>query len=129
MGQYLRQHYEDQYLAVGFGFYQGAMNAFLVDANGNTISDRRQVVTIGPPDPQSYNATLNVVGIPQYILDLRHAPAGSVSQWLAGPYRFRVFDNNYNTDQSMFYTPLSLGQWFDVMIFFQHVSPARLLFN
>jgi len=129
MGQYLRQRYGDQYLAVGFGFYQGSMNAFLVDANGNTISDRRQVVTIGPPDPQSYNATLNAVGIPQYILDLRHASAGSVSQWLSGPHQFRVFDNNYSTDQNMFYTPLSLGEWFDVMIFFQKVSPAKLLFN
>src|SRR5205823_5679686 len=99
-----REHYQALYLPLGFSFYQGSFNAFGVADNGQSTD--RQDFTIRVPTTDSSNYTLGSVHVSLYILDLRTAPGGPVSQWLDEPHRFLMISAGYSDKyQSKYYTP------------------------
>ncbi len=121
LGGLLRQHYQQQYLTIGTSFFQGSFNA-LTQQNGLTS------YTVGPPLVGSYDSVLGSVGLPLYLLDIRHTPAGAVTNWVQGPAKLRiisqVFDPAHEADD---YGQGSLQQWFDVIIHFQKTTASRPL--
>ena len=120
MGKHLRQQYGTDYVAIGLSFYQGAFNS-----SGTNVV---QVFTEqAPPGQDSYNAALGSPGLPLYLLDLRHAPSGAVSQWLAGPYVFHKVSEVYYTDNPGYDdVTVSLGTYFDVVLHVQKITPSQL---
>lgn len=123
MGTILRERYQARYFPLGFSFFQGSFRALGEDQNGNLTP--LQTFTVQSAEPGSYNATLGSVGIPLYLLDLRHAPAGPVSQWLDGPHDFRMIGAVYNPyDESQSYVPISLNKGFDAIIHIQKVTAS-----
>jgi erythromycin esterase len=124
MGMHLREHYQALYLPLGFSFYQGSFNAFGVTDNGQSTD--RQDFTIRAPSTDSSNYTLGSVHVSLYILDLRTAPGGPVSQWLDEPHRFLMISAGYSDKyQSKYYTPLSLWKSFDVIIHIQKITASQ----
>ena len=121
LGGLLRQHYQQQYLTIGTSFFQGSFNA-LTQQNGLTS------YTVGPPLVGSYDSVLGSVGLPLYLLDIRHTPAGAVTNWVQGPAKLRsigqFFDPAHEADD---YGQGSLQQWFDVIIHFQKTTASRPL--
>ena len=82
--------------------------------------------TIRAPATDSSNYTLGSVHVSLYILDLRTAPGGSVSQWLDEPHRFLMISAGYSDKyQSKYYTPLSLRKSFDVIIHIQKITASQ----
>jgi erythromycin esterase len=120
MGKDLRQQFGTGYVAIGLSFYQGAFNSS--GTNGVQVFTEQ-----GPPGQDSYNAALGSPGLPLYLLDLRHAPAGPVSQWLAGPYVFHKVSEVYYTDNPGYDdVTVSLGTYFDVVLHVQTITPSQL---
>lgn len=120
MGAYLRKRYGASYLAIGMSFYQGSFMAY----DGTYLAP----FTAALPSASSSNYTLGQVGIPRYFLDLRHLPAGSIKTWAQTPRPFCVINIVYDPSQAAAsYNTGSLSQWFDILIHFQHTTPAHLL--
>ncbi len=120
MGMHLRQQFGGDYLPIGFSFYQGAFNA--------VGPDGMKVFTEQAPPKGSYNETLGSVALPIYLLDLRTAPAGPVSQWLGGPRDFHKLDASYDpTHPQSDDVTVSLRQYFDLVIEIQHVTASQLI--
>jgi erythromycin esterase len=123
MGQILREHYQEQYLPIGFSFFQGSFRALGEGPNGKLTP--LQTFTVQSSEPGSYNATLGSVSISQYMLDLRNAPAGPVSQWLDGPHDLRLTGASYNpNNESEAYISVSLSKSFDVIIHIQRTTAS-----
>ena len=126
-GQYLRERYPEQYLAIGTSFYQGSFNAYGPDYN-------LHVFTVGVPQPDSYNATL---GDDNILLDLRVIPPrGPIYAWGKGPSYFRWIGGYYDPTETTEYEGVfpvkqfyltSLRDSFDVVIQLQQVTPSQLL--
>ncbi|HZR41587.1 MAG TPA: erythromycin esterase family protein [Ktedonobacteraceae bacterium] len=123
MGIDLRQRYHDDYLTIGFSFFEGAHNAVLMDQEGNVIGPR-QAYTLVPASQESYEHTLTRAG-KLYLLDLRSVPVGEVSAWLDGPHPFRDFGAIHIEEGR--YRNLSLTRWFDVLVHIGKISPTQLL--
>lgn len=120
MGKHLRQQYGADYVAIGLSFYQGAFNSS--GTNGVHVFTEQ-----APSSQDSYNAALGSPGLPLYLMDLRHAPAGAVSQWLAGPYVFHKVSEVYYTDNPGYDdVTASLGTYFDVVLHVQKITPSQL---
>src|SRR5579859_7609883 len=120
MGQRLRQQFEAAYLPIGFSFYQGAFNAISPDG--------MQVFTEQNPPKGSYNETLGSVPLPLYLLDLRAAPAGPVSQWLAEARDFHELGVGYDPAHAQSDdVTVSLRQYFDLVIEIQTVTASHLI--
>jgi erythromycin esterase len=121
MGKHLRQQFGADYVAIGTSFYAGSF-----DSSG---SQGVQVFTEqSPPGQDSYNAALGSAGLPLYLLDLRNAPAGPISQWLAGPYPFHKVSEVYYTDNPGYDdVTVSLRTYFDVVLHVQKITAPHLL--
>ncbi len=120
MGMHLRQQFGAQYLAIGLSFYQGSFNAI--------SSSGPQAFSEQAPPQNSYNAALDSAGLPLYLLDLRNAPEGPVSQWLDGPYPFHKISEVYQPDSpNEDDVTVSLRIYFDVVVHIQKVTAFQLL--
>ena len=120
LGGLLRQQYKQQYLTIGTSFFQGSFNGL----TPNSFTS----YTVGPPPVGSYDYVLGSVGLPLYLLDIRHTPAGSVTNWVQGPAKLRnigqFFDPAHEADD---YDQGSLQQWFDAIMHFQKTTASRPL--
>ena len=111
VGSYLRRWYGDGYLSIGFTFDHGT-------------------VTLGPeqtaaqpkPKPRWFENPFDHVGAHQFTLDLRMRAPRAVRDWLQAPVRTRGLPHA-GPDSSIHGG--SLGQWFDVIVHRQTVSPAH----
>jgi erythromycin esterase len=126
MGLDLRQRYQEQYLAIGFSFHEGAHSAVPVDQDGNALVFRRQPCPVKPALAGSYHELLAQAGH-RYLLDLRSAPPGVVETWLKGPHPFRSFDATYNSEEKNAYQDVPLSAWFDAIIEIHTISPSQML--
>lgn len=121
MGKHPRQQFGTDYVAIGLSFDQGTFNS----------SDSRGIHTFTEQSPSStdrYNAVLGSVGLSLYLLDLRNAASGAVSQWLAGPYPFHKVSEVYFTDNPGYDdVTVSLRAYFDVVLQVQKITASQLL--
>ena len=125
MGIELRKRYQQQYVSVGFSFFEGAIHALLVDEDGKPLSSDWQPFVVQPARGGSYNEILARVGS-CYLVDLRAVPEGEVKSLLVGPRLFRLFDTDYCSDEQRFYHSVSLLEWYDVIVHIHKISPSRL---
>jgi len=77
------------------------------------------------PGKDTYNYTLGNVSLPNYLLDLRQAPPGPVTDWANGPHIFLEYGLK-GADLSI---PGSLHQWFDLIVFIRHTTPSHSLLS
>ena len=124
MGILLRAGYQQQYMAVGFSFFEGSLNAHPVDAEGKYLSHEWQPFAVKPAKAGSYEAVFAKAGN-HYLLDMRSV-SGEANTWLRGPRPFRLFDSDYCSNESRFYHTASLPAWYDVIIHIQTISPSRM---
>ncbi len=115
MGELLYEASQERYRPIGVSFYQGTFRIFTGGAT--------RVVTAPMPGPDSYNYAFGSVGISQYLLDLRQAPAGPVHDWLQGPHPLL----NYGVGGQDLGTNGPLQYWFDVIVSLRSITPSRLL--
>jgi len=118
-GSRLRTRYGYGYLSVGMSFDHGAVNA--------GYPTREYAV---PPPPADFvDAALAVHGIGDYLLDLRTAAPPAVQRWLRTPTVMRAVGPAYDpaNDTAYHMSGGGLGDWFDVIIRQQQVTPTRLL--
>jgi erythromycin esterase len=121
MGKQLRQQFGADYVAIGTSFYAGSFDSS--DSQGIHVFSEQT-----PPGQDSYNAALGGAGLPLYLLDLRTAPPGAVSQWLAGPYPFHKVSEVYYTDNPGYDdVTVSLHTYVDVVLHVQMITASHLL--
>ncbi len=109
-GSYLRQWYGRQYLSIGFTFDHGKVNV-----------GGEEPAVMAPPKPGWFEQPLGKVRYDQFAIDLRKPAPAPVRRWSNGPIETRGLPN-FGPDSSM--TGGSLGQWFDVLIHRQEVTPT-----
>lgn len=111
-GSFLRSWYGDRYVSVGFTFDHGAMNA------------GGEPVELLPPPEAWFEHPLGDVGRAQFLYDLRQHATPAVREWLGQPLLTRG-DPEAGPESTM--SGGTPGQWFDVLIHRQEVSPATPL--
>ena len=126
MGSYLERKFGDDHLVIGFSFNRGSFQAVGGPRSGKMgLSEW----TVGPAKAGSLDETFAKVGIPIFLIDLRGAPDGAVTDWLKQPHPMRmtgaIFDPTVETTQ--YYSPTTLLPWYDAMIFIDRTTRARPL--
>lgn len=130
-GDYLSRMLGKDYVAFGFAFDRGAFQAI---AAGSAVARLGQgglmEWTVGPAEPGSVDATLAAAGVPNFVLDLRTAPAdGPVAAWVreVRPIRMvgAIFDPEWTPAQQ--YRPLAPADAFDALVFTAETTRARPL--
>ena len=114
-GSYLRKWYGEHYRPIGYTFDHGTVS---LGAGATAV--------MPPPLPAWFEHPLGEVGLDQFALDqfaldLRRRVPQPVRQWLREPIMTRGLADS-GPDGYM--TGGSLGQWFDVVIHRQVVSPS-----
>lgn len=122
LGFHLSKRFGKDYMVFGFAFDEGSFQA--VDAS----KEHRGLVPFTVPEapPGSLDHTLARAGVPLLALDLRGAPAGPVSDWLARASLSRsigaLFDPSHVDAYSDWMSP---REHFDALLFVQKTSAAR----
>lgn len=128
MGAYLRERYGHTLVLFGFDFFCGSFNAIQFDSEAGQYHGLR-IHQAPPPPSDSYEAGFGSTGIPRMMIDLRSVQPGSpATDWLLGPRRFRRIGAVYDPAQpDLYYTPISLPQHFDILVYFRDTSPSQPL--
>ena len=109
-------------LMCGLVFNQGAFRAS--DMKTNRMAD----FTVGPGPQGSLDATLASTGLPQFAIDLRTAPAGSVAEWLQAEHRSRQIGLSYSESNAGAYLQrMKAAKAYDLLIFVEKTSASRPL--
>jgi erythromycin esterase len=111
MGGELRARFQERYLALGTTLTQGTFRTYQYPSSS--------VEQVPAPDATTYNATLGQVGLPFYLLDLRHLPPGPVATWASSHTLL-----NYGLGGEDLRTTGPLSQWFDVLLHVQKTTPS-----
>jgi len=109
-GSYLRRWFDDAYLSIGFTFDHGAVSL-----------GPEATAEMPAPSPEWFEQPLGAVGLDQFALDLRQPAPEAVTAWLRGPIITRGLADS---GPEGYMTGGSLGQWFDVVVHRQQVSPS-----
>lgn len=102
-GSYLASILGDEYVSIGFTYYQGAPAGWA----------SYQASASEPAKCGTLDVEMTRVGLPMFVLDLRSAPAGPVRDWLERPIEQR---------ENKLLHPIRA--W-DALFHIQHISPAR----
>ena len=115
LGARLAGRYRREMVVIGFAFHEGSYNAVATgDPPGEKLAK--------PSSPGSLEWACHSTGIPRFILDLRSAAADPVaSAWLAQPLPMRNFVFQ------MIPEPIPVGQYYDVLVYFDHTTPSTPL--
>jgi erythromycin esterase len=118
-GGLLRARYGRAYLSAGMSFDHGTVNA------GYPL----QAYPVPSPPAYFVDAALAAGGIGDYLLDLRTAAPASVRRWLRAPAVMRVIGPAYDpaNDTAYHMSGSGLGDWFDLVIHQQLLTPTRQL--
>jgi erythromycin esterase-like protein len=119
LGNYLTAQYKNSYLPIGTTLYQGSFSTY---SNDSGTTGTAQIITPLSPSP-TYNYTLGQTDLPQYMLDLRKIPAGSVQTWASGPATL----NSYGPGGAQAAIQCRLNTMFAVIINIQNSTPAYIL--
>ncbi len=125
-GSFLRGTYGDTMLIVGFSHEAGTFTA--VHQRGSSYLGLT-ALTLGRPNPLSYEDYLSTAAAPRYVVDLRNRGTGSTAAaWLAGPRWFRAIGCCYDPGASYRYWSQSpLPEWYDVLIHYESTRPTTVL--
>ncbi|WP_433336614.1 erythromycin esterase family protein [Spirillospora sp. CA-294931] len=115
-GDLIRERIGRRYVAIGFSFGRGGLNAF--DPETGVL----RPVTVGPPEKGSNEETLDRSRHRDYLLDMRTAPP-VLRDWLARTRPTRDIGSDYPDELR----PVALGTFYDVLIHLHRISPASLL--
>jgi erythromycin esterase len=110
VGSFIRDWYGRGYLSIGFTVDHGA------------VVSEGQVVTMPPAASDWLEAPFAAVRADQFMLDLREQAPPAVRRWLDAPTRTRGLPGGGHESYLSGGTP---GQWFDIIIHRQLVSPVR----
>lgn len=117
MGQLLSEQYGEDYVSVGFAFYEGRYLRRVL-GEGLTLT----VETATPARPGNIGAALNVIGLPLFMLDVKQSARSASASWVNEPHFMRqVGAVAARTDI------ISLAEAFDVLIFVRNMTPTRPL--
>ncbi|MFD9722072.1 erythromycin esterase family protein [Streptomyces sp. NPDC059076] len=108
-GSYLRERFGADYVSLGLTFHLGPAPV---------------------PPPDYAEAVLGSAGHDAYLLDLRSGvPPAGVWRWLTAPARTRLVGPGYDPadDRAHQLSGGSLAQWFDAIVHWRKVTPARPL--
>ncbi len=116
IGQLLREDYgQDKVYIVGFGTYTGQVIA------GRAWGKQREIMEIPPAIDSSYEARLNRVGLPSFMLFMDEAEVRETLKEVRG---HRAKGVVYNPENELGnYVPTSLSQRYDAFIFFETTRP------
>ncbi len=116
IGQLLREDYgNDNVFIVGFGTYTGQVMA------GRAWGEEREIMRIPPAIDTSYEAKLNRVGLPSFMLFMDEAEVREALKGVRGHRAKGVVYNPENEQGN--YVPTSLSQRYDAFIFFETTRP------
>ncbi len=116
IGQLLRQDYgEDDVFIVGFGTYTGQVIA------GRAWGEEREIMQIPRGIEGSYEAKLNSVGLPSFMLMMDEPEVRDALSSVKGHRAKGVVYNPENERGN--YVPTSLSQRYDAFIFFETTHP------
>jgi erythromycin esterase-like protein len=123
VGQLARERFGREAVLIGFTTYEGTVTA---SADWDEAAERKRV---RPALPDSYEALLHDVGIPRFILPLRHD--GDVAAALGEPRLERAIGVIYRpeTERVSHYFDASLANQFDAVLHFdatRAVEPLEL---
>jgi erythromycin esterase len=125
MGANLAQRLGSAYLPIGFFFYNGGLNAFEADANGNLVS--LHAMTALPAPDSTYESVMAQASWPNYYFDARTGPA-DVRRWLAGPGTTRTVGAVFAPSIASFgFQQIRISEEYDVAMFIKTVTPSTLL--
>jgi erythromycin esterase len=111
VGSFIRDWYGRGYLSIGFTIDRG------------TVVSEGQVVPMPPAAPGWLEAPFATVRADQFTLDLRERAPRPVRRWLDAPTRTRGVPEGGHESYLTGGTP---GQWFDIVIHRQVVSPVTM---
>ncbi len=116
-GSYLREWLGPAYLSIGLTFHDGELATY-------TGTDAFRVPGAAP---ELIESVLGGTGLDGYLLDLAVDGPRTVAEWLSRTAKFRVIGGAYDPDADGAHhmTGGSLREWFDVIVHWQHVTPAR----
>jgi len=121
MGQWLSERLGNDYLTVGFGFYQGSANAIPI-INGAYGAMQANVLPPAPED--SFESAFVAAGFDRAILDQRNvnvAEAGGA--WWMGGHAFREIGALWNPTPHYGVVATWLPARFHILIFTRHKRP------
>jgi erythromycin esterase len=128
MGTFLHERFGNEYMNIGFSFGKGQFNALTRTATG--VSQTTEVYTFDASVTDSTEAALSLVGMKNFLLDLRQAPE-TVQAWLRAPRLLRIAAASVSADpqerDSQSYTNGALQEWFDVLVHLDHITPSHLI--
>jgi erythromycin esterase len=128
MGTFLHERFGNNYMNIGFSFGKGQFNALTRTATG--VSQTTEVYSFGVPAVDSTEATLGLIGMKNFLLDLRQAPE-VVQAWLNAPRLLRIGAASVSADpqerDSQSYASGTLREWFDVLVHLDHITPSYLI--
>jgi erythromycin esterase len=122
MGMRLRERLGAQYLSVGFVMNKGAYRASPDPKTPKTSVE----VPLAPVEPGYIAEAFARIDVPTFAIDLRTAPGGLVSGWLAAPHLLHSCGWIVREDERTGY-PDSLAHLFDMAIYVGQSSPSRPL--
>lgn len=110
-GSYLWEHFRSGYTSLGVTFHHGS--------GADPIPE---------PSEGFAESVLGEVDLQTYLLNLNASQPDSVRSWLNAPTKVRVIGPYYDPEKdSTFHMVGSLASWFDIIIHFQEITPARNL--
>lgn len=110
-GSYLQEHFGSGYKSIGATFHHG-LGADPVPA----------------PSAEFAEAVLGKIDLDTCLLNFNASQPDSVRVWLNAPTKIRVIGPYYDPEEdSTFHMVGSLANWFDIIIHFQELTPARNL--
>lgn len=124
MGSHLREHYEEELVAVGFDFFSGNFRSI-----GQGIAEGKTVHQIPLPSPEQAEYTFAQLGLARFMLDLQSAQAGTpAGDWLAEEHIMWAIGFVFDPESPELKTmTLSFTDSFDVLIYFHETSASHLL--
>lgn len=108
VGSFLRRWYGGRYRSISFTLDHGTVS-----------TGPGQTLTLPPPAQDWFERPFGKVGASQFILDLRTPAPQPVREWLNAPAKTRGVSGPGSHMEGG-----SVGQWFDIIIHRQHVSPG-----
>ena len=119
MGSVLADRYGDDYLAVGFSFYEGEYNAFTPQKGLGTNQAK-------PAPPESVGGVFHATGMPLFALDLRHIEPGTPGVWFSALRPMRQI-GAVSFDDDRPFSSVVLAQKYDVVLFVDQMTASHIL--
>jgi len=130
MGHHLRSRFGQDYVAIGFSFFEGEFSAIPWDLETGTPNEPYipDAQTAGPAVPNSFEWFAHQTGAPEFILNLRDIDKqDAIGRWINEALLRRWVGCCYDaTASSRYFREAVLSDEFDALIFVDRSSPADM---